>query len=762
MTLRLIQPPLFKFNFARYSDQNAMNPDESEIGAHDLQTMNANVGLFKPASDKTLKTIRQRHQAGKATFLLSTQPVFAESAQAALLLCHAINSMSAQEYWTNFKTFFCNSRIEGLHGAIKIARHNAYMEHADSTGEVLIYDTSNFYEALFDPLTQGAERALAPGLFFVDKATDLFDQLDGAGRSVCAVVVCLHDAITAESLNEAQKMCHEKKTIFVIDTSHLCYSAIESVLKRLLFMPDIVVWGEALTDYQVPFGAFSMTDAVYQPWRTVDTCFLHSSTYGGNSLTTSIVRDYLVNKIAISTEIQHQLQAIEAHSEARIEAFRTYVNPLSPLVYKAAMLDLDIIKAKGSWITVKGSQGEAVDLIDCIGGAGCNLRGYNPDDIVSDVVETYDPKRDNWGELAHYLRRLTGLERAFPAVSGACAVEITMTMAMLANKERRTLLVFKGNFAGHTLIALNGSEELSLRAPFDPLYQEVIYLDIFSPNATIRLLELLRSGAIALVWFEVLQGSQLDRVSIELMSLVFEHREAFGYFIGIDEILNGMFRTGPFISVNVDQYKPDLVTLSKGLSDMTFPIAAGLVSETVYRRARSVNEALVTRYETLYLNGLGAHISLHGLTRAMALYDNVQQRSVAQQLKSDLDAVAERSPLLKAIRGEGLHLHLVLDLDRFPLSLFGKDIAELLISRLCISQGHVLQFFCRLLPPLSLTKAEANAVVAGIEKAFEISPFSLFIFGLKRVFTFFCLVASDLIKSRCWQLLQRVSGRWAG
>lgn len=182
--------------------------------------MQNTIGLYQPATAGTLNTIRQRNQAGKATFLLSSQPVFAESAQAAYLLCKYINSTRNNGAGEIYKTFFCNSRIEALHGAIKISRHNARFGRSDSDGTVLVYDERGYYDALFDPLRRGPEQALVPGVFFYGGLSDLFDHLEKPGASICAVVVCLSDERSVVSLSDIQERCKQKNTIVAIDTSH--------------------------------------------------------------------------------------------------------------------------------------------------------------------------------------------------------------------------------------------------------------------------------------------------------------------------------------------------------------------------------------------------------------------------------------------------------------------------------------------------------------------------------------------------------------
>jgi acetylornithine/succinyldiaminopimelate/putrescine aminotransferase len=711
--------------------------------------------LYQPATEATLNVIRQRNRSGKATFLLASQPVFAESAQAAFLLSEYIAAVRQKGAKPIYKSFFCSSRIEALHGAIKIARHNARIARSESDGTVLVYDRENFYKGLFDPLSQGPKTALAPGVLFYDGLPGVVMHLSKEHiSSIAAVIVGLHDDFPMQQLQDMQNRCREKRAILIIDASHATDGVAELALKILSDPPEVVIWGEGLADHQVPFGAFSVIDERYKPWATVATCFIHSSTYGGNSLATSIVRDKILTKLPISSEAASRLQLIENNSEARMAAFCTYVNPITPLICHAAKLDLAIKSAKGSHIVIETPSHEKISLLDCIGGAGSNLRGYNPDDI-GELTESHRANIDYWRRLADLLSKMTGLNHAFPAVSGACAVDIAFTMAMLANSGKSQIVIFKGNYAGKSLISLNGSENESDRTPFAPLYPDVVYLDAFAQDAEAELLKQLRSGKTALVWFEVMQGNSLNRIPARLLNLVFANKNDGGYIVGIDEILNGLFRTGTFVSFERTRHEPDIITLSKGLSDLTFPISAVLIADEVYRRARHVNSELVMRYESLFLNQLGSHIAWNGLSKALNCGERVQY--AGNRLKSELSRVAKCSGLVKEVRGEGLHLRIVLDMKQFPLFLFGDDIAELLISRLCLSRGHVLQYFCRLLPPLTISDSELRELADGIEKALKIHRFSLFIFGLKQIAVFLYLLSITQLKTGIARSFKRMS-----
>lgn len=708
-------------------------------------------GLFKAATKEILDLIRQRIQQNKATFLLSSQPVFAEAAQAAYLLSFYINHVNQSEHEIIYKTFFCNSHIEALHGAIKITRHKALALNPKSNGKILIYDDRLFYKDLFDPLSRGKEKALIPNVLFYKKPSEIVMDLDKTECDSIGIAVCLYEDVSVNFLNRIQQLCKEKRIIFILDASCATFDLHKTIIKKLLFSPDVVVWGEGLTDFQVPFGAFSVTDNIYKPWCKVSSCFIHSSTYGGNSLVTSIVRDHFLNNgtwIKDKHNILQRIKEIAERPKSRIEAFCKYVNPITPLIYKAAKLDLDIVKAKGSKLFVNDRQRGEIELIDCVGGGGSNLRGHNPSDIVEDVIEEHDRNRDYWQELSYKLCTLTGLDNAFPAVSGACAVDIAFTLAMLANKKDKSkIIIFKGNYAGKTLISLNGTWDETVKKPFAPLYYDVVYIDIFSDQASQLLLHELSSGKVALVWFELLQGGQLNKIPHVILDAIIKNKKTLGYFIGVDEILNGMFRTGSFLSIDRSFIKPDLATLSKGLSDMSFPIAITLVSYEIYEKAKRCNECLVARYESLLVNQLGSHIALHGLDCSISsgVEENVQR--MGYLLKSGLQEINKHPSLLKEIRGEGLHLHLCLNMNKFPFYLFGKEISELLISRLCLIKGNVVLFFCRLLPPLNISELDIRKIISGIEKVFKMNRMLIFLIGVDHICRFLFLLLKTQLKA---------------
>lgn len=76
--------------------------------------------------------------------------------------------------------------------------------------------------------------------------------------------------------------------------------------------------------------------------------------------------------------------------------------------------------------------------------------------------------------------------------------------------------------------------------------------------------------------------------------------------LGIDEILTGCFRTGSFLISEYFNLQPDMLTLSKGLSDMTFPFACILTSKNIFDHAKKRAPDSLRLFNSEFENSLGA------------------------------------------------------------------------------------------------------------------------------------------------------------
>ncbi len=369
-------------------------------------------------------------------------------------------------------------------------------------------------------------------------------------------------------------------------------------------------------------------------------------------------------------------------------------------------------------------------MIDCVAGGGAVIRGHTPEDLVPEVIECHDKDIDYWSALQTQLAELTGLPHAFPAISGTSAVEFALSLALLANKEKTQIVTFNENYGGKTLLSLVITADDMMQAPFSPLYHDMAYIDPFAENAEEQLTATLTSGKVALVWFEIYQGGTEREIPGELLEIIARHKEEYDYLVGTDEILMSFYRLGKLFSHTDTQIKPDIMPLAKALCDGTFPMAATLVSDEVYQRARYANPHAVSYYETVYRNQLGAHIGLHCIEKLLTPGLEDHAKRIANILQQGFAEIQENSPFLKDVEGRGLSYRLHYTTDH-PIVMFFWNF-------LYLTQAHSFLFFDRCGPPaLTLTEDEAKRLMKNFQKLFYRGKirtyFQLFLYLLKGI-----------------------------
>lgn len=184
-----------------------------------------------------------------------------------------------------------------------------------------------------------------------------------------------------------------------------------------------------------------------------------------------------------------------------------------------------------------------------------------------------------------------------------------------------------------------------------------------------------------------------------------------------DEIVCGFGRTGHWFGCQAVGMQPDLVALAKGLSSSYFPISAVLVSEPVYRSLAAFNAdgSVFGHGFTNSGHPVGAAVALEALAiyREMDVVQRVRRQGA--RLKAGLEAVAQGSPIVGQVRGEGLMLGVELVEDRATRRPFapGHGVgAE--FDRRAIAKGMITRLmgdtvgFC---PPLVAAEPEIDEML---------------------------------------------------
>jgi acetylornithine/succinyldiaminopimelate/putrescine aminotransferase len=176
----------------------------------------------------------------------------------------------------------------------------------------------------------------------------------------------------------------------------------------------------------------------------------------------------------------------------------------------------------------------------------------------------------------------------------------------------------------------------------------------------------------------------------------------------LDEVQTGVGRTGRFFAYEHAGIKPDIVTLAKALGG-GIPIGA-----------------MIARPEVASSFTPGSHGSTFGgnpvaCAAALAVIDALEQdgvldnaSSVGGYLLERLGKFARSCDRIVEVRGLGMIIGVVLKHDVRPI------VEECVKQRLLVNgtAGNVL----RLLPPLNLSREEADTGLAIIENAFKSAP----------------------------------------
>ncbi|MGH3921867.1 MAG: aminotransferase class III-fold pyridoxal phosphate-dependent enzyme, partial [Pseudonocardiaceae bacterium] len=537
--------------------------------------------VFRPATARTLELIAEHSQAQRCNFFIGSNFINPAAAKLSYLLSELVGSGRTERYFS----YLVSSGLEALSGVINLARHTAVRGGRNEGGWVLLIDESGRYQEFMDPVGLGGADALIPHVVSVPSAQQAARRFADQHWVALIVVRGEQSDLQDRHLADLVQACRRGG-----GRIGLCCTELELTNSELFDNPidaDVMIFGESLADRQVPFGAFIMSAAAHQVWLNNVDCLSHTSTFGGNVLCASLVLDSLDKHGFVADQHYEILHAIDRDPAAVIDYWGRHIKPNIAALAKLFGLHIEIARAAGGRFTTA----EEWDVIDCAGGLGSNLRGHNPPDLAPDVLAQHDPGHDYFIDLERKLIELTGLAHAFPSVSGAVVNHMAVTLAMLADPQRRTVVTFKGNFGGKTLFAINLSKHFPQQKESDddafrPYYSKLVYIDPFAPDAVEQLTTLLRGGDVALVWFELVQGTTRRRLPDDLVRAIDRHRAEFGYLVGVDEVLTGGWRGGEhYLAHQGVMGCADIVTVGKTISDMTLPTAAVVVSEGVYTQA---------------------------------------------------------------------------------------------------------------------------------------------------------------------------------
>ncbi len=349
------------------------------------------------------------------------------------------------------------------------------------------------------------------------------------------------------------------------------------------------------------------------------------------------------------------------------------------------------------------------EYLDALGGIAVNTLGHNHAKLVpalqhqlTQLIHTSNyyhvPLQE---QLAQLLVERSGMSNVFFCNSGLEANEAALKIARKFGHdqgiEKPEVVVYEKAFHGRSIATLSATGNPKVQAGFGPLVEGFIRV----PQNDIEALRRATEGNpnVVAVFFETIQGEGgVNPMRIEYLQQLRKLCDERGWLMMIDEVQCGMGRTGKWFAHQWAGIVPDVMPLAKGLGSgvpvgavVAGPKAANVLQPGNHGTTFGGNPlAMRAGVETIRImeeDGLLAHAA-----------------TVGEHLQAALRSALGGLSGVKEVRGQGLMIGV--ELNKPCGALVGRAAeAGLLIS---VTAESVI----RIVPPLILTTAEADEIVA--------------------------------------------------
>ncbi len=385
-------------------------------------------------------------------------------------------------------------------------------------------------------------------------------------------------------------------------------------------------------------------------------------------------------------------------------------DPLFPCFSRA---DVSFVRGRGAWLEAEDGR----RFLDFATGIAVTGLGHAHPGVTRALHEQADRVWDlsnavripSQEALARRLCEITFADRVFFSNSGAEAVETAIKTARRYHftrgaPERQRILCFEGAFHGRTLATLSAGG----RAQYLEGMGERVPGFLTAPFGDLDMLEAAVDQSAAAVMLEPIQGeSGVRALSSDALARIRRICDRHGLLLIYDEVQTGVGRTGHFYAYQETGIAPDILATAKGLGN-GFPVAAVLATE---KAAAGMTPG--THGSTFGGNPLAMAVAQAVVDEILTPGFLADVRRRSRLLREGLDALVLRRPqLFEQVRGEGMLLGLKC---RRPVAEVVRAAREACL--LVVGAGEDV---LRLLPPLTLNKAEIEEGLARLDHAAEI------------------------------------------
>ena len=382
------------------------------------------------------------------------------------------------------------------------------------------------------------------------------------------------------------------------------------------------------------------------------------------------------------------------------------------IVNNYGSFDVTFVKSKGS--TMWDANGKK--YIDFIAGIGVNCLGHNNKALVKAISRQARRQihisnyyfSDVGLDFAENLLKITGFERGYFGNSGAEANEAAIKLArkygqLNGGDKRKTIVTLESSFHGRTLATLTATGQDRFHpdcfAPYPEGFKTI------KPN-DFEALKTAFDDTTAALFIECIQGEGgVNLIDPKWAQAAADAARAAGAIVMADEVQTGVGRTGTYLASDWLGFKPEVVTLAKG-------IAGGVPMGACLFRGKAANVFVAGDHQSTFAGNPLA------CAAGLVVLETVSDPAFLDRVNHAGDyirgAIASWNlPIVKDVRGRGLMIGTQIDSSIKPFDIEVRCLEKGLCTT--TAGSDVVRF----LPPLNISDREIDEGLAIYKSVLE-------------------------------------------
>ncbi len=374
----------------------------------------------------------------------------------------------------------------------------------------------------------------------------------------------------------------------------------------------------------------------------------------------------------------------------------------------------DVIFEKAKGATMWAADGKK--YIDFIAGIGVNCLGHNYKPLVKAISNQARRQihisnyyfSDVGLDFAENLLKVTGFERGYFGNSGAEANEAAIKLArkygqLNGGDKRKTIVTLESSFHGRTLATLTATGQDRFHpdcfAPYPEGFKTIKANDFKSIKTAF-------DDTTAALFIECIQGEGgVNLINPEWAKAAAEAARAAGAIVMADEVQTGVGRTGTYLASDWLGFKPEVVTLAKG-------IAGGVPMGACLFRGKAADVFVAGDHQSTFAGNPLA------CAAGLVVLETVSDPAFLDRVNHAGDYIRGKItswnlPIVKDVRGKGLMIGTQIDASIKPFDIEVRCLEK----GLCTTTAG--RDVVRFLPPLNISDKEIDEGLAIYKNVLE-------------------------------------------